>query len=145
MDDITVADIAYPLITKKIMGVFQQQLVHVRNGCISDNPNRLPYVTINTINFHNTGHHLPHYQSLCGTSKVESVHSVLDRAFYTQGELVLRFLMPDWVGGFWATIGNGSGHLVGKYHLTPCLQMLVSFFLLCYTVVVAMTLDVHVD
>ena len=84
MDDITVADVAYPLVTKKVMGVFQQQLVHVRNGCISDHPNKLPYVKINTINFHNIGHHLPHYQSLRGTSKVESVHSVLDRVFYTQ-------------------------------------------------------------
>ena len=31
-----------------------------------------------------TGHHLVHYQSLRGTSKVEAVHSVLDRVFYSQ-------------------------------------------------------------
>ena len=74
---------------------------------------------------------------------MESVHCA-GSCILHPGELVLRFLMPDWVGGFWATIGDGSGHLVGKYHLTPRLQMLVSF-LLCYTVVVAMTLDVHVD
>ncbi len=63
-------------------GVFQQQLVHVRNGCISDDPNHLPYVRVGAINFHHTGHILDHYQSLRGTSKVEAVHSVLDRTFY---------------------------------------------------------------
>ena len=58
-------------------GVFQQQLVHVQNGCISADPNTL--VQVGTTNYHNTGHHLNHYQSLRGTSKVEAVHSVLDR------------------------------------------------------------------
>ena len=32
VDDITVADVAYPLITKKIMGVFQQQLEMLHFG-----------------------------------------------------------------------------------------------------------------
>ena len=101
--DLTVADIAYPLITKRLTGVFQQQLVHVRNGCVSDDPEHLPYVKVGTvifqhlhisfilfllkvgtINFHSSGHQLDHYQSLRGTSKVEAVHSVLDRTFYTQ-------------------------------------------------------------
>ena len=45
---------------------------------------RLPYVEMGTVDFHNTGHRRPHYQSLHGTSKVEAVHSVLDRTFYTQ-------------------------------------------------------------
>ena len=62
-----------------IAGVIQQQLVHVKNGRISDDPDHLPYVRVGSINFHNTGHHLDHYQSLHGTSKVEAVHSVLDR------------------------------------------------------------------
>ena len=61
---------------------FHQQLVHVRNGCISDHLTHLPYVKVGKTNFHNTGHHLDHYQSLRGTSKVEAVHSVLDRTFY---------------------------------------------------------------
>ena len=43
---------------------FHQQLVHVRNGCISDHPTHLPYVKVGKTNFHNTGHHLDHYQSL---------------------------------------------------------------------------------
>ena len=78
VDNLTVADVAYPLVTRRLTGVFQQQLVHVRNGCISDDPERLPYVKVGTINYHSTGHHLDHYQSLRGTSKVEAVHSVLD-------------------------------------------------------------------
>ena len=35
INTITVADIAYPLITKRVISVFQQQLVHIQNGCIS--------------------------------------------------------------------------------------------------------------
>ena len=131
VDSLTVADIAYPLVTRRLMSVFQQQPVHVCNGCISDNPNHLPFVKVGTINYHSTGHHLDHYQSLLmsvfwqqpvhvcngcisdnpnhlpfmkvgtinyhstghhvdhyqslrGTSKVEAIHSVLDRTFYSQ-------------------------------------------------------------
>jgi hypothetical protein len=83
-DNLKVADIAYPLVTKRMMGVFQQQLIHVRNGCIFDDPERLPFVKVGMVNYHSTGHHLDHFQSLHGTSKVEAVHSVLDRAFYSQ-------------------------------------------------------------
>ncbi len=84
MDDLTVADIAYHLITNRVISVFKNQLVHVKNGCISDDPERLPFVKVGTINYHTTGHHLDHYRSLRGTSKVEAVHSVLDRTFYSQ-------------------------------------------------------------
>ena len=59
VDNLTVADIAYPLVKKRVICIFQQQLVHVRNGCISDDPDHLPYVKVGTINFHSTGHHLP--------------------------------------------------------------------------------------
>lgn len=38
----------------------------------------MPFVKVGTVNYHHTGHHLDHYQSLRGTSKVEAVHSVLD-------------------------------------------------------------------
>ncbi len=84
VSDLSVADVAYPLITKRVIEVFKLQLIHVRNGCISDEMDHLPYVRIGTINFHSTGHQLVHYRSLRGTSKVEAVHSVLDRNFYTQ-------------------------------------------------------------
>ena len=87
VDNITVADVAYPLVTKKLIAVYQQQLAHVQNGCISDDPERLPYVKVGTISYHLTGYHLDHYQSLRGTSKVEAVHSVLDRTFYSQHEI----------------------------------------------------------
>ena len=49
---------------------------------MSNDVERLPYVRVGSVNFHNTGHHLDHYRSLRGTSKVEAVHSVLDRTFY---------------------------------------------------------------
>ena len=84
VENLTVADVAYPLVTSRVMGVFQRQLVHVQNGCISDDPEHLPYARVGSVNFHSTGHHLSHYRSLRGTSKVEAVHSVLDRTFYSQ-------------------------------------------------------------
>ena len=105
VEGLTVADIAYPLVTKRLTGVFQQQLVHVQNGCVSDDPKHLPYVKVGsqlpalafilfytvllfllkvgtlkvgTINFHSTGHQL---QSLCGTSKVEAGPQLLQPAW----------------------------------------------------------------
>ena len=103
IDDITVADIAYPLITKRVMDVFQRQLIHVRNGCISDDPQQLPCVCVGTVDFLFTGHILSHYQSLRGTSKVEAVHSVLDRTFYSQrgiGSEVFDARLGWWLTGY---------------------------------------------
>jgi hypothetical protein len=103
VDDLTVADVAYPLVTRRVAAVFQQQLIHVQNGCISDDPERLPFVKVGTINYHSTGHHLDHYQSLRGTSKVEAVHSVLDRTFYSQrgiGSEVFDARLGWWVLGY---------------------------------------------
>ena len=57
-------------ITKKLIAVYQQQLAHVLNGCMSDDPERLPYVKMGTINYHSTGYHLDYYQSLHGKNKV---------------------------------------------------------------------------
>ena len=31
--NLTVADIAHPLITQRVMDAFQQQLIHIHNGC----------------------------------------------------------------------------------------------------------------
>ena len=100
VDNLTVADIAYPLVTKRMIGVLQQQLVHVRNGCISDDPERLPYVSVGTTNYHSTSHHSQLYQSLRGKSKVEAVHSVLDRTFYSHrgiGTEVLDAQLSWWI------------------------------------------------
>ena len=55
VDNSTVANIAYPLITKNLLAVFQQQLVHVLNGCITDDPSLPPNVAVGTVDFHNTG------------------------------------------------------------------------------------------
>ena len=104
VDNLTVADIAYPLVTKRLMGVFQLQLVHVRNGCISDDPEHLPYVKVGTVSYHHsTSHRLDHYQSLRGTSKVEAIHSVLDRTFYAQrgiGTEVFDARLGWWILGY---------------------------------------------
>ena len=48
VDNITVADVAYSLINTRVLKVFQQQLIHVRNGCIYDDPN-LPFVKVGTV------------------------------------------------------------------------------------------------
>ncbi len=103
VDDVTVADIAYPLISKRVMDVFQRQLIHVRNGCLSDDPQHLPYVCVGKLDFHSTGRILLHYQSLRGTSKVEAVHSVLDRTFYSQrgiGSEVFDARLGWWITGY---------------------------------------------
>ncbi len=84
VENLSVADVAYPLITKRVIAVFQQQLIHAKNGCISDDPEHLSYVRVGSVNYRSANHHLSHYQSLRGTSKVEAVHSVLDRTFYAQ-------------------------------------------------------------
>lgn len=55
------------------------------------------------INYHSTGHHLEHYQSLRGTSKIEAVHSVLDRTFYSQhgiGSEVFDARLGWWILGY---------------------------------------------
>jgi len=39
IENLTVADIAYPLISKRVVAVFQQQLFHVHNGCMSNDRN----------------------------------------------------------------------------------------------------------
>lgn len=83
--------------------MFQQQLVHVRNGCVSDDPDDLPYVQVGSVDYHNTGHQLTHYKSLRGTSKVEAVHSVLDRTFYGSrgiGTEVFDARLGWWIVGY---------------------------------------------
>ena len=76
VDNLTIADVAYPLVTKRLTGVFQQQLVHVRNGCISDDLERLPYVKVGTVNYHSTGHHLEHYQYQEGSARQHATKGI---------------------------------------------------------------------
>ena len=54
VENLTVADVAHPFVTNRVMSVFQQQLIHVQNGCMSDDPEHLPYIQVGTVNFHNT-------------------------------------------------------------------------------------------
>ena len=79
------------------MDEFQQQLVHVHNGCISDDPDHLPYVKVGTVNYHSTGHHLEDYQSLHGTSKMEAVHSVLTHFQSSIGAEVFNAWLRWWI------------------------------------------------
>ena len=123
--NLTAADIAYPLITQRVTDAFQQQLIHVHNGCTSDDPEHLPYVKVGTVNYHLTGHHLEHYQSLRSTSKVEAVHSVLDRTSTPTVAEVQRFLMHVWGGGFWGTIDVACVLLARRFLLTVCHQRYV--------------------
>lgn len=131
VDNLTVTDVAYPLVTRRLISVFQQQLVHVRNGCISDDPERLPYVSVGTINYHSTGHHLQHYQSLRGTSKVEAVHSVLDRAFYTQrgiGAEVFDARLGWWILGYNRRRLRALGKRVPPDTMPPKVRIIVYFY-----------------
>ena len=73
VDNLSVADVAYPLSTSRVMVCFSNSLYMFRTDADTNN-----LVQVGTTNYHNTGHHLNHYQSLHGTSKVETVHSVLD-------------------------------------------------------------------
>ena len=136
VDNLTVTDVAYPLATRRLISVFQQQLVHVRNGCISDDPERLPYVNLGTINYHSTGHHLQHYQSLRGTSKVEAVHSVLDRAFYSQrgiGIEVFDARLGWWILGYNRRRLRALGKRVPPDTMPPKVRNFFYCFVLCYT------------
>ncbi len=131
VDNLTVADIAYPLVTKRVIAVFQQQLVHVRNGCLSDDPERLPYVKVGTVNYHLTGHHLEHYQSLRSTSKVEAVHSVLDRTFYSQhgiGTEVFDARLGWWILGYNRRRLRALGKKVPPDSMSPKVHVYI-----CYT------------
>ena len=130
VDNITVADVAYPLVTTRVASVFQQQLIHVRNGCISDDPHHLPYAKVGTVNLHMTGHHLSHYQSLRGTSKVEAVHSVLDRTFYSQrgiGAEVFDARLGWWIIGYNRRRMRAHGKLVPPDSMTPKVCMCTRF------------------
>ncbi len=99
--------------------MFQQ---HVRNGCISDDPECLPYVKVGTVNYHSTGHHLEHYQSLHGTNKVEAVHSVLDQTFYSSVVLAQKCSMHGWDGGLSHIIAATCVLLARKFRQTACHQ-----------------------
>jgi hypothetical protein len=79
VQDVTVADPAYPLITGKVQKAILQQCTHILNGCLQAQGTQ--YVQIGMVNYSNTGVQIPEYQYLCSTSQVESLHSVSQRHF----------------------------------------------------------------
>ena len=118
VDNLTTANVACPLVPRRLMSEFHQQLVHVCNGCISDDPDHLPYVKVGTVNYHSTGHHLEEYQSLHSTSKVTAV---LNQNFYSKRGLEQKYSMHVWDRGFWDTIITAACSLqegFARHHAT---------------------------
>jgi len=75
------ADLAHPLITKKVKTVIQNQMIHCANGCIAAGDN-LFHIAERRVNYRNTGSCLPVYSSPFGASRCETVHSSQARSFY---------------------------------------------------------------
>jgi hypothetical protein len=71
------ANIGYPLISKTFLQVLKNQLVRICNGYISDDPTKLPYKAVKEVNYRNTGIMLVEVKSLQGTSKNETMYSVM--------------------------------------------------------------------
>ncbi|KAL7531878.1 hypothetical protein ACHAXR_004286 [Thalassiosira sp. AJA248-18] len=80
-DEITPAHDVYPFVTKMLKKCFVMQCTHVLNGCVADL--QTMNVSNGSANYKNSGFRLPTCKSMHGSSKVESVHSVTDRAMYT--------------------------------------------------------------
>ena len=120
VDNLTTANVACPLVPRRQMGELHQQPIHVCNGCISDDPDRLPYVKVGTVNYHSTGHHLEDYQSLHSTSKAEAVHLVLNQKFYSRCGLEQKYSMHVWDRGFWDTIIATCVLFARRLRQTPC-------------------------
>ena len=80
-ENLSPADTAYPLITKKVKKCIVQQITHILNGCVSDKVSM--NVSTGSSNYRGSGVSLPTYRSARGSSKCEVVHSVVDRGMYT--------------------------------------------------------------
>lgn len=65
---------AFPLITTQVWKVIKQQLIHITNGCISDDGNDMHILQCQK-KYKDTNTKLPVYSSTRGTSKNESFHS----------------------------------------------------------------------
>ena len=71
-DDLNCAHAAWPLMNSGVLKEVRQQLIHVLNGRVTDVT--AMYIKIGKADYPNTGHILPTYKSIRGTSKVEAVH-----------------------------------------------------------------------
>jgi len=107
----------YPLISTKVWRVIQQQLVHILNGCISDDGVDM-YILRGHENYRNTGVMLPVYHCLRGTNNVEALHSLL--ALKSNDWHHLRRSLFD-ARTFWIIINYNRGQLrkFGRKALLP--------------------------
>ena len=79
-ENITTAHKAYPLITKKVLKCVRRQCIHILNGCVHDEMDMNVHTGV--AQYRGTLTPLDTYISLRSTSKVEAVHSVMDRKVY---------------------------------------------------------------
>ena len=124
VDNISVADVAYPLITRRLIGVFQQQLVHVHNGCISDDPEHLPYEHQLSLNRTSSGS-LPvtaWYKQGGGCSFCAAPDLRCTGPSISSVALAWRYLMRGWLGGSLGTIVGVCVFLGRRFHQTACHQ-----------------------
>ena len=102
--DISTAHPAYPLITKKVSKCAVNQARHILNGCVHDEA--AVNLSMDTVEYRNTGHFLRSNKSTRGTNKCEQMHSVMDRMFYVSNNI--RQLLFD-ARGHWAITNYTSG------------------------------------
>ncbi|KAL7535467.1 hypothetical protein ACHAXR_010412 [Thalassiosira sp. AJA248-18] len=95
--DISTAHDAYPLIAKKVSKCTINQCIHILNGCVHDE--QAVNVSLNTVQYRNTGVFLNSNRSTRGTNKNEMMHSVVDRVFYVSNNI--RELLFD-ARGHWS-------------------------------------------
>ena len=67
---------AYPLITTRVWKAIEQQLIHISNGCVSDDGEDMNII-LHQKKYKNTNEMLPVHVSLRGTSNNEAFHSVV--------------------------------------------------------------------
>ena len=79
-ENITTAHKAYPLITKKVLKCVRRQCIHILNGCVHDEMDMNVHTGV--AQYRGTLTPLDTYISMRSTSKVEAVHSVMDRKVY---------------------------------------------------------------
>ena len=84
-EDITTAHPAYPLVTKKILKCVMNQCIHILNGCVHD---EIPMnLEMGQAYYRGTNILLDFFKSLRGSSRVEAIHSVLDRKVYASSNM----------------------------------------------------------
>jgi len=114
--DISTAHGAYPLITKKVSKCAINQARHILNGCVHDEA--AVNLSMDTVEYRNTGHFLRSNKSTRGTNRCEQLHSVVDRMFYVSNNI--RQLLFD-ARGHWAITNYNRARLksMGKPALAP--------------------------